>query len=540
MTEEAIVDRTAERDPRIRAPRAQIGIALRGGGVKGLALLGAVDELSTRLNADFIAFGGTSAGGLLALALAAGHSPKRLIEIVSAHSFTSFLDSRWFPNPDLDPAEPSDAAQRRGLSPRHFLRAMWRAGLFVLGARSTTGLFSTEPVGRWMQHLLRWRPTRANPEPIDPDLGADGTLGALQHDVMTVCASTGPRNLVFHSSRSTPAVDAVFAARATMAIPGVFSPLAEGGDYLFDGGLLANFPIEHFEEHFPGLIHIGVCLVDSGSHVVSDRTGGLLGIARATFAVFLGQDERVIISSGEHLIAWIDPTPIRTLDFDLDDADKRFLVTCGRLGAMRFLRDKELKLRERGVDIQALPSDAEYQALSREVLEMRKEARRRWASRHAWRTRLAALALLVPIVVTLGAVALASAFAGHTLSRVSSARPPGAKQAASVSLANPVCGFVLKRGSAEPVVHASVHVIDAAGHDRTTTPGESDSAGFFEVSSDAAPASDWKVEIHAAGCVDTVGTLHDEDREPPDTARRKQFPPGAEMFSYRVHCESVP
>lgn len=67
-------------------------LVLKGGGAKGLALLGAVDELAKRY--EFVGFAGTSAGAITAGLLGAGWSPAALIDLFDRENLGKLLGSK--------------------------------------------------------------------------------------------------------------------------------------------------------------------------------------------------------------------------------------------------------------------------------------------------------------------------------------------------------------------------------------------------------------------------------------------------------------
>ena len=74
-------------------------LVFEGGGVKGAAYGGALEELEERgiLN-DITRVAGTSAGAITAVLLAVGYSPEELTDIITNTNFGDFADSsdEWF------------------------------------------------------------------------------------------------------------------------------------------------------------------------------------------------------------------------------------------------------------------------------------------------------------------------------------------------------------------------------------------------------------------------------------------------------------
>jgi len=68
-------------------------LIMKGGGVKGLAYVGALKVLEKYYSFDW--FVGTSAGAIAAALLAAGYSAAELEEILSNKNFLNFLDNKW-------------------------------------------------------------------------------------------------------------------------------------------------------------------------------------------------------------------------------------------------------------------------------------------------------------------------------------------------------------------------------------------------------------------------------------------------------------
>lgn len=97
------------------APRPKIGVALQGGGAKGMAHIGALQWLEEHhIPIDYLA--GTSMGGLLGGLYATGHSPAEIQWIVKDIDWNTILLGDTLSRPSL-PAERGSAllSQRIGI-----------------------------------------------------------------------------------------------------------------------------------------------------------------------------------------------------------------------------------------------------------------------------------------------------------------------------------------------------------------------------------------------------------------------------------------
>lgn len=169
-----------------RKPRTlKVGLALSGGGVRGLAHIGVLKVLEREgVPIHFLA--GTSAGGLVAAAYAAGRSAQELEQ---------------------------EALQMT--TPRRMITLVERI-------RPWRGLLSGDKV---RDYLAQW-------------LG-ELTFDQLQVPLALLAVDLNKGRKVVLREGSVP--DAV---RATIALPGLLRPLEMGDQTLVDGGLLDNLPAD--------------------------------------------------------------------------------------------------------------------------------------------------------------------------------------------------------------------------------------------------------------------------------------------------------
>jgi nucleoside phosphorylase len=181
--------------------REQRVLIMRGGGMKGLALIGALTELFPLY--DFKAFVGTSAGAITATLLGAGYLPAELREVLVETTFTEFLDAPL---------------------PIAFFNLI-RHGY----------LYPGDKVHRWIDDRLRAKVDRAG----------EISLTDLNNRVVLFAAEPKLGSITFDSRGKNCHVPAATAARQSMSIPFLFRAwsMSEPGRPVYDGGVVKNFPI---------------------------------------------------------------------------------------------------------------------------------------------------------------------------------------------------------------------------------------------------------------------------------------------------------
>ena len=167
----------------------QVGLALSGGGVRGLAHIGVLKVLEREgVPIHFLA--GTSMGGFIAAAYAAGFSPADL-----------------------------EAEALRFSNPRHLIG-------FLERSIPRRGLVAKDKLEEYLRRQL-----------------GDVTFDRLRLPLALVAVDLNSGGKVV--LREGPLVEAV---RATTALPGVFPPVERDGQLLVDGGLLDNLPADVVRE----------------------------------------------------------------------------------------------------------------------------------------------------------------------------------------------------------------------------------------------------------------------------------------------------
>ncbi|MFV0376444.1 MAG: patatin-like phospholipase family protein [Mangrovibacterium sp.] len=188
-------------------------LVFEGGGVKGIAYIGAMSVLERRgILSKIKRAGGTSAGAINALIFSLGYSVVEQREIMSSTDFKAFMDDSWGIIRDI-----RRLAKDFG----------WNKGDFF-----------TE----WIGDIIKRKMGSANAtfgdlkDAVSPDLFVIGTN-----------LSTGYSE-VFSAERH-PKMPLAQAVRISMSIPLFFAAVRHGdrGDVYVDGGAMQNYPVKLFD-----------------------------------------------------------------------------------------------------------------------------------------------------------------------------------------------------------------------------------------------------------------------------------------------------
>jgi NTE family protein len=188
-------------------------LIFEGGGVKGIAYVGALQILQQRdIVRDLTRVGGTSAGAINALILALGYSNREQLELMQSVDFRRFMDDSFGVIRDIR---------------RLATEFGWNRGDFFTG---------------WIAELIRAR--LGDPRATFADLQASGRPALY---VVGTNLATGYSE-VFSAERH-PAMPLATAVRISMAIPLFFAAVRHGDrkDVYVDGGVMLNYPIKLFD-----------------------------------------------------------------------------------------------------------------------------------------------------------------------------------------------------------------------------------------------------------------------------------------------------
>ncbi|OXM88196.1 patatin-like phospholipase family protein [Paenibacillus rigui] len=306
----------------------RVNAVFEGGGVKGIALAGAV-QAAERRGLTFHQVAGTSSGAIVASLVAAGYTAEEMKKVIMETPFSEFMQrSKVFDTKIIGPA----------------LR------LFI-----KKGLYSGEALEYWMYQLLMAKGIR--------------TFGDLKLNQLRIIASdisqrkllVLPDDIIQYgiSPLEFPIAKAV---RMSTSIPYFFDPviLRKAPDkrqpnekfvdqfvYIVDGGLLSNFPLWLFDQdNAPALDQmiptIGFQLVGRGSGK-PNQIYGPLSMFKALFSTMMdAHDERYIEEINRFRTIKIPTLGVSNTEFTITKEESLRLYEAGDKAGELFLNKWKL------------------------------------------------------------------------------------------------------------------------------------------------------------------------------------------------------
>ena len=195
-------------------------LVFEGGGVKGIAYAGALDELEKRdILSNIKRVGGASAGAIVATLVGLGYSPGEILDILIKLDFKKFMDSSWGVVRDL------------------------------VRLKDEFGWYKGDFFRQWIGGLIKKKTGNEN-----TTFGTFGQMRKLDGEKKTfremyflvTNLSTGFSEIM--CEEKTPGICIADAVRLSMSIPFFFAAKRSMRDDVYsDGGILDNYPVKLFD-----------------------------------------------------------------------------------------------------------------------------------------------------------------------------------------------------------------------------------------------------------------------------------------------------
>ena len=230
------------------AERPRVGLVLGGGGARGAAHIGILEVLrENRIPVDCVA--GTSMGGLVTGAFAAGLTPDEMLEAMGQADWREMFND----NPPTNELNPRVKSQSRLFIPGTEI------GMTKEGAQTLPAVVQGQKIKLFINRLVRSQYGQPLIEKMP-----------IPVSIIATDLVTGDK-VVFREGSMTRAM------RATMSVPGLMAPVKDGERLLVDGGLVDNVPIDEVRKSCNPDV---VIAVNVGSPLMKAKDiGGIFSVA---------------------------------------------------------------------------------------------------------------------------------------------------------------------------------------------------------------------------------------------------------------------
>ena len=309
-----------------------VDLVLEGGGVKGIALVGAYRSLS-EAGFEPHAVAGASAGAIVGALIAAGVSPNDLDKLIRQVDYRAFEDKGFLDHLGLV-GQGLSLLLEKGIYEGRYLH-QWLDGILTGLGKRTFGDLRLDDPDSSLPPERRYR------------------LVVMVSDIS--CGRLARLPWDYPKYGKDPDAQLVAdAVRASMSIPFFYEPVRwkthnEKGEpldaWLVDGGMLSNFPVDIFDRtdgkrsRWPTF---GVKLSARPDSALRQRfeIHGGLGFAKALAGTMSSFHDQIHIEdpSVTSRTIFVDTTGVKATDFDLDEETQNRLYSNGVVAATDFLK----------------------------------------------------------------------------------------------------------------------------------------------------------------------------------------------------------
>lgn len=224
----SVICAQAQSDKAKSSSRPKVGVVLGGGGAKGASHIGVLKYLEEMgIPVDYVA--GTSMGSIIGGLYALGYSPDELTKLIASMNWSEYIGNK------IDRSSMSLETRKRSSTTQLSIPF------------SLESLFDKDPNTSLINNLPSAYVNNSSLVNLFNDLciGYQEEMDFNDLPIPFACIATdiATGEEVVMRSGSMPT-----AMRASMAIPGVFSPVTIGDKVLVDGGLVNNFPADVLKE----------------------------------------------------------------------------------------------------------------------------------------------------------------------------------------------------------------------------------------------------------------------------------------------------
>ncbi len=201
-------------------------LVFSGGGAKGLAYAGVIDELEHRgILKDIKIVAGASAGAIIALVFGLGYNSGETIEIIKNTNFAKFLDCKG--GVDLNEVLQNPL--------KHPLGVAYLGERLIATGALCDGLVAREFLIKLIEN-----------KDISKNINFKQLFNRTGIELNIVCCDVSRKQTIVHNHKNSPNLSVLDAVHTSMSIPLIFKPvdLYHDGTTGVDGGTTDNYPLD--------------------------------------------------------------------------------------------------------------------------------------------------------------------------------------------------------------------------------------------------------------------------------------------------------
>ena len=305
--------------------------------MKGLALAGCLAAAESR-GVEFIGYGGTSAGSIVALLGAVGYKGNEIRDLMRQESFTSFLDDGGKELDTIKKVATLIFEDSRFKSVR-VARTLFSQRALIRKLYTEVGLYTATNLEKFLLAKVKDKYPRIGNDFKFSDLyeAAGRSLKVVAADIVARKSLTFSMN---HKTKADMDISVITAVRASMSYPFVFKPVKMHNNYLSDGGISSNLPVFLFEQERKSR-NVPVLAFDLivPSKYRTEADYNLLKFSEDLLMTTMESSDKLLrgLVTGLHYIPIIVPEGIDTLKFSLSSAEQSELYAAGYDAASEYL-----------------------------------------------------------------------------------------------------------------------------------------------------------------------------------------------------------
>ena len=297
------------------AQNGKVGLVFSGGGAKGLAHIGALKALEEfNIPIDYIT--GTSMGGVVGGFYAAGFSPEQIDSIATSKAFLQWINGE-------------------------------------VPAKYKSYYIEPEPTPQWLEFNLgidstfdaSFNPKLANDLSLNFEL-AEQMAPVYQSesddfDDLFVPFKAMGAEVLTQKAVLLDKGNLATSLRATMSVPFVYRPIKIDGEYIFDGGVYNNFPVEPMKAYFNPEYMIGVNVASKVYKEYPEKEAERILSSSLLFMMMDKADPTKLEKDG----VYIEPDMSKFSGFAFEEA--RSIIDSGYAATVRSMPEIQQKIKTR-------------------------------------------------------------------------------------------------------------------------------------------------------------------------------------------------